>query len=246
MPLMGATAPGSLIATTVLGNCETLAMLCLIQTAAPGTPFIYAPALAMMNPRSGGYSGGAIEGGLLGAAAVEMAGHYGLPVEASGIGTDHHVPGIQTAYERAMNGLLPTLAWPDILVGCGLMGGSMVFSFEQLLIDTEIFRMYKRAHSGIATSEDDWLEDVISRVGPGGDFLAEASTVASLRGDQWYISQLGQHDTFEKWEAIGKPTLLEQARHKVEQILATHQPLPLGEEVERELDRIQKRAQREA
>jgi trimethylamine--corrinoid protein Co-methyltransferase len=27
MPLMGATAPGSLIATTVIGNCETLAML---------------------------------------------------------------------------------------------------------------------------------------------------------------------------------------------------------------------------
>ena len=65
MPLMGATGPGSLISTTVLGNCEVLAMLCLVQAGAPGTPFIYAPALSMMNPRSGGYSGGAIEGGLL-------------------------------------------------------------------------------------------------------------------------------------------------------------------------------------
>ena len=79
----------------------------------------------MMNPRSGGYSGGSIEGGLLAAAAVEMSRHYGLPVEASGMATDQYVPGIQTAYEHSMNGLLATLAWPDILVGCGLMGGSM-------------------------------------------------------------------------------------------------------------------------
>ncbi|MEE8392613.1 MAG: trimethylamine methyltransferase family protein, partial [Anaerolineae bacterium] len=79
MPLMGATAPGSLISTTVLGNCDVLAMLCLIQAGAPGTPFIYAPALSVIDPRSGRYGPGAVENGLLGAAAVEMARYYGLP-----------------------------------------------------------------------------------------------------------------------------------------------------------------------
>ncbi len=246
MPLMGVTGPGSLISTTVLGNCEVLAMLCLVQAGAAGTPFIYAPALAMMNPRSGGYSAGAIEGGLLAAAAVEMARHYGLPVEASGTSTDHYVPGIQTAYESSMNGLLAALAWPDILVGCGLMGGSMVLSLEQLLIDVEIFRMSKRSRQGIASGEDKWLEDVIHRVGPGGNFLSESSTVRAIREGEMYISQLGWHDTFEAWEAAGRPTLLEEAREKVGQILATHQVLPLDEDVERELDRIQKRAQIEA
>jgi trimethylamine--corrinoid protein Co-methyltransferase len=246
MPLMGVTGPGSLISTTVLGNCEVLAMLCLVQAGAAGTPFIYAPALAMMNPRSGGYSAGAIEGGLLAAAAVEMARHYGLPVEASGTSTDHYVPGIQTSYESSMNGLLAALAWPDILVGCGLMGGSMVLSLEQLLIDVETFRMCKRARQGIAVDDDKWLEDVIHRVGPGGHFLTESSTVKALREGEMYISQLGWHDSFEAWEAAGRPTLLEEAREKVGQILATHQVLPLDEDVERELDRIQKRAQIEA
>ncbi len=246
MPLMGATGPGSLISTTVLGNCEVLAMLCLVQAGAPGTPFIYAPALAMMNPRSGGYGGGSIEGGLLSAAAVEMARHYGLPVEASGMTTDQHVPGIQTTYERSMNGLLAALAWPDILVGCGLMGGSMVLSLEQLLIDVEIFRMCKRSRQGIASDEDKWLEDVIHRVGPGGSFLSESSTVRAIREGELYVSQLGWHDTFQAWEAAGRPTLLEEAREKVGQILATHQVLPLDEDVERELDHIQKRAQIQA
>jgi len=225
MPLMGSTGPGSLISTTVLGNCEVLAMLCLVQAGAPGTPFIYAPALAMMNPYSGGYSAGAIEGGLLAAAAVEMARHYGLPVEASGMATEHYVPGIQTAYESSMNGLLATLAWPDILVGCGLMGGSMVLSLEQLLIDVETFRMGKRARQGIAADDGKWLEDVIHRVGPGGHFLTESSTATALREGEMYVSRFGWHDSFEAWEVAGRPTLLEEARERVGQILDTHKLL---------------------
>jgi trimethylamine--corrinoid protein Co-methyltransferase len=242
MPLMGATAPGSLISTTVVGNCEVLAMLCLIQAAAPGTPFIYAPVLAVIDPRSGRYSGGAIEGGLLAAAVTEMGRYYGLPVEASGLGTDHHVPGLQPSYERALNGMLPILSWPDILVGPGLLGGSMILSLEQLLIDVEIFKMCKQAHRGIITNEDKWLEDVIDHIGPGGNFLSEYSTVDGIHDGEWYVSKFGLHDTFEAWEAAGRPTLLDEAREQVDQLLATHQPLPLDEDAERELDRIQKRA----
>lgn len=245
MPLMGATAPGSLISTTVLGNCEVLAMLCLVQAAARGTPFIYAPALSIMNPRSGRYSAGAVENGLLSVAAVEMARYYGLPVEASGGGTDHYVPGIQPGYERSLGSLLPVLSWPDILVGPGLLGGSMVLSLEQLLMDVEVFRMCKRARQGIAADEDKWLEDAIHRIGPGGSFIVERSTVRGIRGGEWYVPQLGWHDTFEAWEAAGRPMLLEEAREKVKLILATHKSLPFDEDVERELDRIQKRAQME-
>jgi trimethylamine:corrinoid methyltransferase-like protein len=86
---------------------------------------------------------------------------------------------------------------------------------------------------------------LIDRTGPGGDFLSERSTVDGIRGGEWYVSKFGVHDTFEGWEAAGRPTLLEEAREKVQHILATHEPLPLDEDVERELDRIQKRAQAE-
>jgi trimethylamine--corrinoid protein Co-methyltransferase len=239
---MGATGPGSLISTTVLGNCEVLALLCLIQAAAPGTPVIYAPVLATIDPRSARYSGGAIENGLLGAAAVEMARYYGLPAEGSGGGTDHYVPGIQPGYERALNAMLPLLSWPDILVGPGLLGGSMILSLEQLLVDVEVFRMSRRAYQGISTDKSKWLEEVISDVGPGGNFLSEYSTVDGIRQGEWYVSRMGMHDTYEGWQAAGRPTLVGQARERVDQILADHQSLPLDDDVERELDRILKRA----
>ena len=97
MPLMGGTAPGSLLGTLILANCEVLATLCLIQAGAPGNPIIYAPVVALSNLRDGTYSAGAVESGLTGAASTEMARYYGLPVEASGGGTSQYSPNIQAS-----------------------------------------------------------------------------------------------------------------------------------------------------
>jgi trimethylamine--corrinoid protein Co-methyltransferase len=196
-----------------------------------------------MNPRTGMLSSGAIENGLFGAGTTEMGRFYGLPVEASGGGTDHYMPGIQNAYERALNAFLPILTWPDILVGPGLMGGSMILSFEQLLIDVEVFKMSTRAHQGISTGEGKWLDEVITRVGPAGNFLSERSTVAGIRQGEWHMSQLGFHEPIRLREADNRSSLLDEAKDKVEEILKSHRPIPLDEDVERELDRIQKRAQ---
>jgi len=242
MPLMGGTAPGSLISTIILGNCEVLATLCMIQAGAPGTPIIYAPVLAISNMRTGAYSAGAIESGLTGAASTEMARYYGLPVEASGGGTSQHMPGIQASYERALNAILPVLSWPDILVGPGLMGGSTHLSFEQLLIDVEVYRMSVRAYQGIATGEGKWLDDVIQQVGPAGYFMGEPSTVKNLRSGEWYLSDFGWQGSYEEWMNSGTPDLLSKVSQKVANILTTHQPIPLSEEMERELDQIYNRA----
>jgi len=67
----------------------------------------------------------------------------------------------------------------------------------------------------------DWQSAAM--VGAGGGFLSKRSTVKGIRGGEWYVSRLGMHDTFEGWEAAGRPKLLEEACEKVAQILATHQ-----------------------
>jgi trimethylamine--corrinoid protein Co-methyltransferase len=238
MPLMGGTAPGNKISTVVLGNCETLAMLTLIQAAAPGTPVIYAPVLAVMNPRTGLYSGGAIENAVLSSAAIEMARYYGLPAEGTGGGTDHYFPSIQAGYERALTSIMPVLSWPDLFVGPGLLGGSMILSMEQILIDIEIYRMNRQAHRGIQTFEEKWLDDVIESVGPAGNFLAERSTVQGIRSGTWLVDRLGVHKPFNAWKDAGGPSIIDEAKEKVNEILATHRPLPFSAEIERELDRI--------
>ena len=242
MPLMGGTGPGNMISMTIQGNCEVLAMLCLAQAADPGTPFIYAPALAVMNPRTGMYSAGAIENALLSSAATEMSRYYGLPALGGGGGTDTYFPGIQAGYERAMSSVIGTLSWPDFLVGPGLLGGSMILSLEQLVIDVEMFRMSRQAYRGIPTHDEAWLDEIIQKVGPGGNYLGEKSTVKNIRSGEWLIPDIGLHDTEGSWERSGRKSILDEAREKVDQILKTHKPLPLGDDIEKELGGILKKA----
>jgi trimethylamine---corrinoid protein Co-methyltransferase len=242
MPLMGATAPGSMIATIVQVNAEVIGTLCLVEAAEPGAPFLYAPVLAAMDPRTGHLAGGGIEHAVMASAGVEMARFYGLPVIASGCGTSTHVPGIQTAYEKATTAMAPMLSQPDIFCGPGSLGGATVFSFEELLLDVEILRICARAQRGVATEPDLWLQDVLERAEPAGDFLKEPSTRRNARAGEWYLSDLSVRDSYEAWEAAGRPDVLDHIGAEVDRILTTHEPLPLDADIVKELEELQKKA----
>lgn len=242
MPLMGATAPGSLISTLVTANAETLGALCLIQAAEPGTPFIYAPVTAVMEPRTGRYYAGAIEGAILNAGATEMARHYGLPVEASGGGTDQYVPGVQAAYEKATTSLLAALSWPDIQVGPGLLAGATVYNTEQLVLDVEVFRVCRRAMEGIDSRDELWLDEALAEVGPGGTFLGQASTRRNVREGEWYLPRLGFRDSWQAFVSAGRPDILAEARETAVALLSRQAPRPFGDDVERELAALAARA----
>lgn len=242
MPMMGLSAPVGLVATTVLGTAEALATLCLVQAAAPGTPFIFAPALSVMEPRSGRFPGGAVEHALLGVATTEMARFYGLPAQASVGGTDAHLPGAQAGAERAVGWLLPALAWPDLLVGPGLLGGSTVLSLEQLLLDVEVFRRCVRLRRGINPALEEVVDAALDEAGPGGSFLDRPATRRATHEGEWHLDRLGVRDAWERWEAAGRRDIVDDAHRAVAETLAAHRPLPMDEATTRELAALVSRA----
>jgi trimethylamine--corrinoid protein Co-methyltransferase len=241
MPLMGATGPASVISTLLLANAEFLAMLSLVQAAGPGTPILYAPMPQSVEPHTWRYTGGAVENSLFGAATTALGRYYGFPVEAGTGGTDQFYPGAQAAYERALNWTLPTLAWPDILVGPGLLGGSTILCLEQMMMDVEVFRRCTRLYEGVRTSADRWLEDALADAGPGGAFLNQRSTLQSLRDGKFYLSNVGFHDTYENWKKAGMPDIVAQIQERTREILKNHQLLPLDPHVEREMEKLEQR-----
>jgi trimethylamine---corrinoid protein Co-methyltransferase len=243
MPMMGTSAPTGLRSTITLGNAEVLAALCLVQASAPGTPFIYAPALAAMEPRSGRWAGGGPEHALLGAAITEVGRSYGLPVTGTNGGSDHFVPGIQSASERGINWTLTTLAWPDIMIGPGALGGASTLCLEQMVLDAEVYRALRRVRTGIDTGlrEPDVVE-ALAEVGPVGDFLGRTATRDAVRDGEWFMPKLGHHSTFDRWEAAGRPDILDQARAAVAAAIAGHVPLPMDEAIAVELGRLERRA----
>jgi trimethylamine--corrinoid protein Co-methyltransferase len=242
MPMFGLSGPASLISQLVLANCETLAMLCLVQSAAAGTPFIYAAIPVVADMRTGRYGSGEVENALLGAAVTEIARFYQLPVEASTGGSDHSIPCIQSAYERALNYTLPILARPDLLVAPGLLGGSTIFSPEQLMIDLEVIKRCKRLSRGIGSRPEKWLGEVIETVGAGGIYLSNRSTREAARSDEIYYSTMGTHCAYDQWMQSGSPDMLAQIREEIKGRLAKRKPLPLSDEAEKELIILEKRA----
>lgn len=245
MPMMGGTAPASLISTLLVANCETLAMLCLAQAAEQGTPVLYAASPAIMDPYTGRFTGSEVEHGLMGAAVTEIARSYGLPVETSAGSTGHYQPGVRAGYERALNWVMATLSCPDLLVGPGQLGGSLLLSLEQLLIDVEVFRRSSRLSEGIDTRVKEWLEVDLAAVGHGGNFLSRRSTRDALRSGEVYMTDYDARKTYEAWSASGKPNLVDELKPKVHEIVKNHNPLPLNEDVEHELQKIEMRASAE-
>ncbi len=241
MPLMGATAPASVLSTLLLANAEFLGMLCLVQAAAPGTAVIYAPNPQAIEPRSWRYTGGAVENSLFGAGVTCLGRYYGLPVEAGTGGTDQYYPGAQAGYERALNWALPAIAWPDILVGPGLLGGSTILCLEQMVMDVEIYRRCARLYEGISSDEDRWLDEIIERAGPGTNFLAQKSTLKALHDGRFYLSEMGFHGTYEKWKAAGMPDIVDEIQGVTRNILKRHQPYPLDQAADSELERLERR-----
>ncbi len=242
MALMGATAPGSMISTLIQCNCEVLGTLCLLQAAEPGTPILYAPVSTLMDPKSGRYFSGGVENSIMNAASNEIGRFYGFPTMVTGLESDNFEPNVQGGYERSLNTILPTMTRPDILIGPGLLGGDMILSFEQLLIDIEIFRMCHRTCRGIVSDDDKWLCNVIKEIGPGGNYLAHPTTVSGLRGGEWYIPELGVHTSYEQWVESGKKSSIEEAREKIDAILTNHAPLPFDKETQQELEKIKNKA----
>ncbi len=242
MPLFGLSGPASLISELILANCETLAMLCLVQSAAPGTPFIYAAAPGITDMHSGRYGGGEVEHSLLGAAVTEIARMYQLPVEASVGGTDQSIPSIQAGYERALNYTLPILSRPDLLVAPGLLGGATIFSPEQLIIDLEVIRRCKRMSLGIGSGAEKWLGEVMATLGPGGNYLAQSSTRKAVHSGEVYYSRIGHHGAYDAWMNAGSPDLLDEIRQYIKELVSKRQPMPLPDYAERELKILEQRA----
>jgi trimethylamine--corrinoid protein Co-methyltransferase len=242
MPLMGTTGPASKISNVLVANAEALAALCLVQAAEPGAPVIYAPFPQSIEPYTWRYTGGAVENSIFGAAMTEMGRYYGLPVESATGGTDQYYPGTQSSYERAINWALPTISWPDILVGPGLLGGSTILCLEQMIIDIEIFRRCTRLHEGISTDSDRWLEEIIVEAGPGGNYLNQKSTRKAVLDGRWYLSKMGFHDTYENWRKRGMPDIVDEIHEILERTLKGYQPMPLDAAVDQELERLERHA----
>lgn len=203
-PLCGATAPVTLAGTLVVECVDSLIGVMLAQMANPGTPVLFGCVSSATDLRDMKYLAGAVEMGLINAAAAQMAQFYGLPIYATAGMSDAKVNDAQAGYESALTSLLVALAGGNFIHdAAGFIEFCMTASFDKLVIDNEIIGMVMRALEGVRVNEQTLAFDELKKVGPGGHFVASRHTRRHMRREQ-YFPQLSDRENRPTWEAMGQ------------------------------------------
>jgi trimethylamine---corrinoid protein Co-methyltransferase len=239
MPAPGSTGPASLYSDIAVANAESLSALVLFQLAMPGCPIFHGGATGTTNFASGGFVEGAPESNLLNGALGDMARYYGLPTIVAGCLTDAKAPGPQAMLEKMISTLPLVLSGVDVINGIGEIGTSQILVPEQILVDHELAVLCKRFRDGITVKD---LFDDVARVGPGGNFLMEDSTVEACRSDEFCRPEFVDRNSYEQWLELGRPDLYTKARQRVAEILAAPLKNPLPNKVTGKLEDIMRRA----
>lgn len=245
MAMTSATAPGTLAGTLAQENAEILAGVVATQLFAPGTPITYGGIPHIMDPRTSICSFGSPEQGLMAVAMVQMAKHYGFPVYVNVGLTDAKIPDAQAGMEKGTSLLLGALAGADTFGHCGICGTDHAGSLGWLYLDNEAMEYVKRILRGFEVDNERVAAEVVGKVGPGGNFLAEEHTVRHFRDELWPPGPAWTRESWDGWQSHGCSSMADRIRNEVNCLLHTHKVEPIHEGLAGQIDRIVECAKRE-
>ena len=110
-----------------------------------------------------------------------------------------------------------------------MLESGITFDFGQLVIDNEFAHMIKHTVNGITVNDGTLAVDVIKEIGIGKDFLSHESTYKHMRSQSQ--PELIDRKMREDWEQSGKTDMYQRATEKARDILETHRPEPLPDDI---------------
>jgi trimethylamine--corrinoid protein Co-methyltransferase len=237
MATTGVTSPVTRMGTLAVLNAEVVSALALLQLARPGAKVFYSGGPATIDLRTGAYTATSPEAIWLRMMVARMAQYYGIPSIVGAGATSAKLPGAQASWENSLSFLLPSLAGASVLFGIGLLDGSNLLTYESILIDAEMGATIRRLLGQVDTGDEAFAGELTHEMGPGGVYLDQAHTVRHMR-QALSLPELSDRQSYEEWLAKGGRNRVEVAREEVREILATHKPAPLPDDVRQDMDEI--------
>lgn len=216
MPIAGAATPATLAANLLLGNAEALFLCTLSNAIWPGAKVVQATTGSLLNMRTGYLSMGAAETCLISSGEVALAKYYGLPTSHMAGYSDSQWPDVQAGIEKAMAILTLAQSGADLVTMGGPLDNAAHHSYEQVVIDHDIWEMAQRLTTEIVVEDDTLAYDIIAKVGPGGSFLGETHTRRAVQAGEHYYGGSFNH----MGRSGDEYTMLARAHQRVEEILA--------------------------
>ena len=235
------TGPATIAGALAIANAEGLASLVIVECANPGAPMIYSSGATVLTMKTGKSTYEAPGRPVLSAAAAQMARFYKLPSEVASIGIGQIPSDDVFSFERNILRIATRfMCRTDLAPGLGSRGRGST-SLDQLIFEAEISEHARAFVRRFEVNDDTLALDVIHKVGPGGHFLGEKHTKVHYRKEIW-TREL--HDAI-ILSSVAKGSFLERAKAKAKEILSTHKPPPIKEDVHKEMGRILRAAKKD-
>jgi len=128
-------------------------------------------------------------------------------------------------------------AGSNLIYGAGMLDSGLIFSYAQLVIDNDIFKMVRKVMGGIVVDDENIAIDTIKAVGPGGDHLMQPHTMKYMRTLP-SAPKIIERGNYDRWLKKGGKDMATVAAEKAADIFKNHVPTPLSDEVKAALRAI--------
>ncbi len=243
MAQMGMSGPSTVAGTMAQENAEILAGICITQIIRPGMPVCYGGICHAFDMRTTQLIFSGPEQAIFGVAMTEMGKYYGLPVYINVGLTDSKRPDGQAGLEAGVTLMLGAAAGADIFGHMGISGVDQASSLDILVMQDEVISFVESVMRQLDFSDDALALDEIEAVGPGGRFIDRHHTVHHFRKELWF-PRLLDREYYDAWLDEGALSTEERCRERKEEILATHEPETVSEDLSRALDEVVDAARR--
>lgn len=219
VPVAGGTSPVTLAGTAVMQNSEFLFSLTLSQIKNPGTPVIYGAVSSTMDMRTGSVSRGDVEYALLAHTVCRLAEFYRVPSYGVHAMTESPRLDMYNGAQKMFCILAGLASGANVSRGAGQLSSAKLASYEQLVLDDELYEIARRFLWGIRVDEETLAVSTIEKVGPGRHYLMEEHTRKFLRSSERLYS-----DYFVPgmWERGSRESIVYKAHEKAQEILDSH------------------------
>ncbi len=219
--IAGASSPTTIAGLVSQSLAETLAGMAITQLVRPGSPVMFGFMMLGMSMRSGSpirydetWKSMLIAG--------QLARRLGVPFRCGGSSSSSKAPDAQSGWEGALYVMYSMLAGSNFMIhATGTLEAGLVANFDKFLIDCDVLGAASRMMTAVDTNPDALAFDAIAEVGPAGNFLSCAHTMARYK-TAFYMPTNADCESFEQWTAEGGLDAAQRANSRMHKMLGEY------------------------
>jgi trimethylamine--corrinoid protein Co-methyltransferase len=235
MPLVGATAPVTLLGSIVQHTAECLSGITIHQLATPGSPIVWGGAPAIFDMRTGTTPSGAIETAMLVIGYAQIGRSLGLPTHAYLGGSDSKSLDPQSGAESSIGILLGALAGVNMISGAGMLDFLACLSPEKLILDADWIGMARRLLEGFQVRTSPLALDMFIDPEFQFDFLKQKLTRQLFPLEQYLTSNAIDRNSLRVWEITEHSSAMDRARALKHELLRRYCRPHISPDIEKHL-----------